>query len=350
MNVTYFNEPDTSVKSVMVFYGGKYPKKTKPDKDVTLPTRLWPNAKYYIRCNLKGAIGTKNKIYFDGLFRGHEFELVSDAVPADMMFIHHENYNLYGGKVAPEPINVANAIREWKGPITIFYNDELFSGFDDYYNFLSKRAQNPNFLKKNPGVMDKVKPTADWDKVTVMFNENKITDWANKHMQNPDIQNVCYLSDIILYDLPKNAKLERAYNNKKGIYIPLFTADRIKVCNKLFNGEVNLTMRGSRSDDLKEEIRGDGKYIPNTELSSVLRQYDWTIYIGKGKPSMYLGATFYEPLLNGLPIFMWRDTDKEEKVFPGLDCYFSSGQELKELVDKWDMKDLYEKQLEIIFG
>jgi hypothetical protein len=349
MNVTYFNEPDTSVKSVMVFYGGKYPKKTKPDKDVTLPTRLWPNAKYYIRCNLKGKIGSDNKMYFDKLFRGKEFELVSEAVPADMMFIHHENYNLYGGTVAPEPIRVANAIREWKGPITIFYNDELFSGFDDFHNFLQKRANNPNFLKKNPGVLEKVPPTTDWDKVTVLFNENKITDWAAQHMQNPEIQNVCYLSDIILYDLPKNAQPKNAYN-KRGIYIPLFTADRIKVCNRLFNGEVDITFKGSRSNDLKPEIAGDGKYIQNTELAGVLRQYDWTIYIGKGKPSMYLGATFYEPLLNGLPIFMWRDTDRDEKVFPGLNCYFSSGEELRSLVEEWDMRELFDKQVKIIFG
>lgn len=347
-NITYFNKPDISVKSVMLFYSGRYPKKTKPAKDITLPTRLWPNAKYYIRCNLKGKIGTNNKIYFDKLFKGKNFELVTDTIEAEMLFIHHENYNLYGGTVAPEAINVSNVIREWKNKITIFYNDELFSGFDDYYNFIQKRAKNPNFLKKNPGILEKIKPTQDWDKVTLLFNENKIMDWADKHMKNPNIKNICYLSDIILYDLPKNINIDRTYN-KRGIYIPLFTADRIKVCNKLFNGKIDITFKGSRSNDLKKEIAGDGKYIQNVDLPVVLKQYDWTIYIGKGKPSSYLGATFYEPLLNGIPIFMWSETDKNKKVFPNIDCYFSSEEELKNLVNKWDLKDLFKKQIKLLF-
>jgi hypothetical protein len=74
MKIKHFNTPDTGVKSVMLFYFGKYPKKTKPAKDVTLPIRLWPNAKYIIRCNTAGNIGKNNLEYFKSLINGYQFD------------------------------------------------------------------------------------------------------------------------------------------------------------------------------------------------------------------------------------------------------------------------------------
>lgn len=68
MRTEFFNQPDETVKSVHVYYTGSFPKSTKPDKDVTLPKRLWPNAKYYIRCKLQGSAGEKNQQYFKKLY------------------------------------------------------------------------------------------------------------------------------------------------------------------------------------------------------------------------------------------------------------------------------------------
>lgn len=352
MKIVHFDKPDTSVKSVMLFYFGKYPKKTKPAKDVTLPIRMWPNAKYYIRCTTTGNIGKSNFEYFKSLFNGHDFTLVDDAVPADMLFIHHENYNCFGGVVRECCVDFARALREWKGPATVFYNDELFSGFSDFSEFIENRAKNENFLIKNPNILEKVKPKTDWSNVTLLMNENKITDWADKHVQSniKDQLTVSYLSDIILYDLPTSGIKGKFKYEKKGVYVPLFTADRISVCNKLFSNNIDITFAGSRSDELKEEIKGDGKYINNTELPTFLRKFDWTIYIGKGKQSSYLGATFYEPLLKGLSVFVWTETDKHKKVFGDLDCYFNSESELIRLVEKWDMKELFREQVQRIFN
>lgn len=353
MKITNFDRPNESIKSVMLFYFGKYPKKTKPAKDVTLPIRLWPNAKYYIRCTTKGNVGKANSEYFRSLFRGHEYHLVEEEVKADMLFIHHENYNCFGGVMRECCIDFARVLAEWKGPATVFYNDELFSGFYDLRDYVENRARNENFLIKNPGILDKVPRKEDWNNVTLLMNENKITDWAEDHVQTDKVRdeiNVSYLSDILLYDLPTSNIKGKANYQKRGVYVPLFTAERISVCDKLFNGNVDISFAGSRSDELKEGIRGDGKYINNIELPNFLRNYDWTIYIGKGKQSSYLGATFYEPLLKGLPVFVWTETDKNRKVFGDLDCYFSSEAELKALVDKWEMKDLFSEQVRRIFG
>lgn len=351
MKTTHFDKPDESVKSVMVFYFGKYPKKTKPAKDVTLPLRLWPNAKYIIRCTTSGNVGKANQEYFRSLFRGHDYRLTSDTVSADMLFIHHENYNCFGGVVRECCVDFARALREWKGRATVFYNDELFSGFYDFREYIENRAKNENFVIKNPNILEKVQWKEDWSNVTLLMNENRITDWADEHVQDSvkDQINVSYLSDIILYDLPTKGIKRKEKYEKKGVYVPLFTADRISVCDKLFNGEVNIAFAGSRSDEIKESIRGDGKYINNIELPAFLRKFDWTIYIGKGKQSSYLGATFYEPLLKGLPVFVWTETDKQKKVFGDLDCYFKNEKDLKDLVEKWDMGELFKEQVRRIF-
>jgi len=352
MNIQHFNKPDESVKSVMVFYFGKYPKKTKPAKDVTLPIRLWPKAKYYIRCTTKGNIGRNNLEYFRGLFKGHEFKLVEDAVPADMLFIHHENYNCFGGVVRDCCVDFAEALKNWEGPATVFYNDELFSGYYDLRDYIEGRAKNENFLVKNPKILERVQRKEDWTNVTLLMNENKITDWADDHVRDSVKHQitVSYLSDIILYDLPTSGIRGKAEYAKKGVYVPLFTAERISVCDKIFDGNVDITFAGSRSDELKEKIRGDGKYINNIELPNFLRKFDWTIYIGKGKQSSYLGATFYEPLLKGLPVFVWTETDKKKKVFGDLDCYFTKESDLVRLVEKWDMKELFAEQVRRIFN
>lgn len=352
MKITDFDRPDESVKSVMLFYFGKYPKKTKPAKDVTLPIRLWPNAKYYIRCTKTGNIGKANLTYFRELFRGYHIELVEDAVPADMLFIHHENYNCFGGVVRECCVDFARILREWEGPATVFYNDELFSGYYDLRDYIENRAKNENFLIKNPAILDRVQRKDDWTNVTLLMNENKITDWADEHVWDgvKDQITVSYLSDIILYDLPTSGIKSKPEYEKKGVYVPLFTAERISVCDKLFSGKVDITFAGSRSDELKEGIRGDGKYINNVELPQFLKRYDWTIYIGKGKQSSYLGATFYEPLLKGLPVFVWTETDEQKKVFGDLDCYFSTEDQLLTLVEKWDMKELFREQVRRIFN
>jgi hypothetical protein len=349
--ISRFINPDLEVKSVMLYYGGKFPKRTKPDKDVTLPTRLFPNAKFYIRCRLDGSIGENNKQYFYKLFKDYDYQLTDQLHQTEALFIHHENYNAFGGKVSQALIDMHNAIQDFESKVYIFYNDELFSGFMDLRDWLDQRAKNENFIKNNPNILEKVQKIKQYNKITLLLNEDKIEQWHLKHV-NPDLEkqiNISYLSDNIIYDLKKPETIKSKYQ-KLGVYIPLFTEKRIQVINKLFkNTDIKIKFLGSRSDELDPSIQGNGKYINNQEMKDLIKQYDWTIYIGKGRPSLYLGATFYEPIIQGLPVFIWLKTDQEKKVFPDLDCYFSNQEELNQLINKWDMKDLLEKQRNIIF-
>ena len=360
MRVTKFNNPENDVQRVMLFYNGRFPKETKPDKDVTLPIRLWPNAHFVIYCNTKKPY-LKNNAYFDNLFKNckggyslvERTEVDALSVPdIDILWIHHENYNLFGGIVQDRVMDRALLTQRWKKKLVIFFNDELFSLFGDFRKFLDNRAKNPNFLVKNPGVLEKLDYKTDWSNVTMLFNEDKIKEWGKSYIAEDIASQVemCYLSDIILYELPKDKPtIKGDLSNKKGCYVPLFTADRISVCNKIFNKNVDITFAGSRSDDLKEEIKGDGVYIKNHDLGEFLRKHDWTIYLGKGRPSAYLGATFYEPLLKGIPVLMWNDTDPDKKVFPGLDCYFSNEDDIKRIISQ-DLESLYQKQIDMIWA
>lgn len=355
--VTNFTQPDLSVKKVVLFYPGRFPKETKPDKDVTLPTRLYPNAHFVIYGNFKKPY-TKNYEYFKRLFDGKSFSLVErtehDALEysdADLLFIHHENYNLFGGIVQDRVMDRAVLTERWKGKIVIFFNDELFSTFTDFRKFLDGRAKNPNFLVKNPGVLEKLPFKDDWSNVTILGNEDRVRLWIHDYMGEDVLKggiNIAYLSDFILYALPRDKPAVEVNESKQGCYVPLFTAERIKVCDEMFSGAVDIKFSGSRSNDLKEGIRGDGAYIKNSELGAFLKQFGWTIYLGKGRFSQYLGATFYEPILKGIPVLVWSVTDPDKKIFPGVDCYFSSEADIARIISG-DLRELYSKQLEVLW-
>ena len=208
MRVTKFNNPENDVQRVMLFYNGRFPKETKPDKDVTLPIRLWPNAHFVIYCNTKKPY-LKNNAYFDNLFKNckggyslvERTEVDALSVPdIDILWIHHENYNLFGGIVQDRVMDRALLTQRWKKKLVIFFNDELFSLFGDFRKFLDNRAKNPNFLVKNPGVLEKLDYKTDWSNVTMLFNEDKIKEWGKSYIAEDIASQVemCYLSDIIL--------------------------------------------------------------------------------------------------------------------------------------------------------
>ena len=364
MKVSAFDKPDLSIKTVILYHGGRYPKNTKPARDIALPARLWPNAKFIIRCDIKGNTGKNNLEYFRKLFTKNEIELISQdisnedicKIPADLLYIHHENFNAFGGVVRKCTIDAASITRLWEGKIYVVYNDESFCGYYDLIDYINKRAKNANFLVKNPTIFEEVKrKETSWNNVTVLMNENNICNWHEWHFPIDYVAkdiNVAYMSNVLLYELNvETIKAKESYN-KKGIYAPLWMQDRTTLCNKMFSGDgtLDLTFKGPGSDKLNDSIKGDGKYVDNLLLRQLFREYDWALYIGRGHTEHITGATFYEPILNGLPVFMWIGIDPNKNTFKDIDCYFSSETELKSLVEKWDMKDLYSKQVKTLFN
>ena len=349
MRLANFNEPDETIKTVLLFFQGGFPRKIIPGKDVTLPSRLWPNAKFYIYLS---SPTMKNKVYFTEMYNGFEIEFVNYYPTCDISYIQYANYNAWGGFINGTLKAQAAFIEEIKTKVYIFFNDEQITCFQDFAKWVHHKNDKPGGDTYNPGLAAKTKFKLDWSNVVVLFNENKLQDWGEKKIKGGINVNIQYLSDIILYDINTSIiKLKQNYKSKRGCYIAFFIDKRVKLLNKLFeNIDIDMDFRGTHSKKLSDHIKGDGSFIKNSELFDILREYDYTIYIGKGVSSMYLGATFYEPLLQGIPIFIWTKTDKEKRIFPNLDVYFETGEELKVLINKWDLEELYKIQIKQTFN
>ena len=133
--------------------------------------------------------------------------------------------------------------------------------------------------------------------------------------------------------------------------------EALELLNKLFK-DVNLYKSlqciGKHSENLLPSLQSSssGKIIENELIPIILKKFSWSMYIGKACKSKYLGATFYEPLLAGIPVFIWEGTDPEHKIFPDIDCYFKNGEELISKVHTYDsikMKELFIKQINSIY-
>ena len=308
---------------------------------------MWPNAHFYIKCDPT----IKNIEYFNKIFNGYNYTITNVVVDCDLLFFLHEMYNSFGGILRNINVYYSQLLNSWKKPIYILFTEELSAPFEDYWDYVQRRSKNNNFVLKNKNAIDNVLKKDDWSDTTLLMSDNILENWADTHVIDKlkDIIKVSYISVFFQFDLPKQVSYKKNYD-KKGIYLPSFSDLRIKLCNKLFSKNLDLTFLGSRSNELKPEIAGNGVYTDIFLLKQILQQYDWTIYIGKGKKSKYIGSTLYEPIKYGLPVFVWLGTDPEKKTFPTIDCYFSTEAELQALVDKWDIKDLYTKQAFYIFG
>lgn len=354
-----FSKPNQKVKKVIIYNPGYYPKPIRPIKDLTLPMRLWPNAEIHMIGNFDQTNKRHHKNidwFTENISSNIKYwtDLDQSLNSEDnLLFIHHNTYNAFGGIAHPSLLEQYKLTISFKGQVVVFYNDELLTDYDDFVDWLNGRATNQNFKEKNKELIEeanKIEQKQDWSNVAIMANQNLVADWANDHVSSDLIHkglNIIYLSDHLLYDINTNAiKPSKTDKSGLGIYIALLTGPRITVCNKLFAGQNDLTLKfsGSKSNELDPSIAGDGQFIENKRLGSVLAQYDWSIYIGKGKWSKYLGATFYEPLLAGIPVFVWTKTDPNKKIFGQLDCYFSSWQELKKLTEQ-DLANLHQQQI-----
>lgn len=359
-----FSQPRMDVKSVLCFYHGKFPKITRPDKDVTLSHRLFPNAKLYIRCK---SDDEQTRVYLTTLFNGKcQIELIPDAldcskIPAEVLFLQQDCWLFFGGVIEKGCLQNALIMQKWTKEAYIFYNDESLGALASLWEIMKLRKYSGQFMNRNQSAYIQVKEKKDWSQVHVLANENRLCNWMTERVSDDLKQKgiQCdYLSDIILYDLkqPLITSRPKCITNTCGIFIGSFHQTRAKAWNKIFPEPIpyfQIDVFGNGSDKLKS-YTGSGEYISNAESLKKFPNYQWSIYLGKGTPSLYLGATFFEPLLNYCPIFVWTGTDPDKKLFPGLDCYFTTKEDLKNLVWKWfydlnETRDLWHHQINCIF-
>lgn len=364
MNISHFTEPDLTVKSCLVYLNGIYPPKNSfyVEKDLNLPARLYPNAKIYIRCRC-GEAEFKNLQFFKKLYPNRNIKLVPDNkiyddAPVDVIWFIHYNFIFFGGKMDDYMVAKQIALQNFKGKIHILFNEEMTKTFEPLWDYVQHR--NENFRNLNSGVISFLKEKKDWSNVTLIANEDKFGQWVNERPieRLRDTINISYLSDKILYDLPSAEKLQctvgnQQENDHRGIYVAFFNPGRISCFKKHLNTScLNLDIFGPKSNELQNYF-GTGEPVSNVTAKELMSspKYQYSIYIGKGSPSLYLGATFYEPILLGKPLFIWEGTDPDHKLFGNTNCYFKDDAHLKQMLGEYStegLKHLWETQVKLL--
>lgn len=371
--ITYFDKPDLAAKNVLLFFHGGFPKNCVMHKDATLPVRMWPNANFTIRCRKD----EETIEYFEKLYAGRNISFVSETLNIEYLNINdydaiYSHYILMcsmRATLGAPVIDFQSMIYTSTVPTYVFFNDENIEPFKILVDFVKyqKQKNSIDMTQLNKYMMKTFKninKNQSFSNIHILCNQNKISDWGESCYKEYTMESdfkICYLSDIILYDLPtKEVMLSRVhdcYYNYDGIFIAFFLKERVELLNKLFK-DVNLYKSlqciGKHSENLLPSLQSSssGKIIENELIPIILKKFSWSMYIGKACKSKYLGATFYEPLLAGIPVFIWEGTDPEHKIFPDIDCYFKNGEELISKVHTYDsikMKELFIKQINSIY-
>lgn len=347
-----YTKPFTEIKSILLHFHGKYPHIFTPLKDITFPQRIFPNAKFYIRCNARDP---ETRIYFAELYKDFEFEIVDEKantlnLDIDAVFAKQEGFSYYGGVIEKYCMDYNIMLNTFKGKIFILYNDEALRPFDTLDNEYKNRPE--TWFIRNKNILNKIpKRTFDYSNTLILANDNRISNWVEdgNFISQYAIDNnigLMYLTDKVLYDLPDTIDLTKFPKTKniklKGIFISLFFGTRIPTWNRIMRDEsLDLKIYGTGSQKLKYYKVDKVELIPNTEIPEYYYNHDYSLYMGKGTESLYLGATFFVPLLNYCPLFIWRGTDPNEKLFPGIDCYYDDSEQLAQLLNKYETDDKY---------
>lgn len=367
--ITHFDKPDLTVKNVLVWQHGTYPKNNVMHKDAELPMRMFPNARFTIRCK-----PTDETIqYFMDHYKGFNVKIVNqedesifkriESNEFDAIFSQCYLFLTYRKELDKPLIEFQRMLFTSRVNTYIFYNEEVLPSFvviTDYvkHKFKSEGIkivdENPYLAKSFKNVDKNRKDFSNWK---LLLNEDRVMDHSHTtYKEHVDTFNfeICYLSDVILYDLPKRETINiKQSTTKNGVYIGAYFAGRVALIKKYFdeNTDISFKFIGIGSHHLQKRWHNEftGNHFPNSDVRKKLMEHDYSTYFGKGRQSRYLGATFYEPLLAGIPVFIWIDTDKDKQIFPNLDCYFRTESELNELVKNTNLSELCKQQIDIIY-
>jgi hypothetical protein len=188
----------------------------------------------------------------------------------------------------------------------------------------------------------------NYDNVFFIKNGNSnFCKWRVKEFKQSKVlnskENSIYLGDNLIFDV-KNKQKE--FNFKfcfesvnKFIHIGFFKTAGLKK-EKLFHkfdlsNILDLYCIGLKSTDLNYAIELN-KPLKNREYFELLNLYSGYLFLGKGDVNSeltYVNKTIYDCFIAKIPIFVYSEIDKNKKLFPNIDCYFSNQQELERLFE-----------------
>lgn len=376
ISVNKFSEKDwLDVKSVFVYFHGSFPKHAYPIKDTSLPRRMFPNAnKFYIRCKKT----LENTEYFSKLYSGKndlgediEIKLINDQLDIawkivskdiDVMYMPWVGFDGYQKNLGKHKEKFHKTIHEFRKPIYLFVNDPSNSSFFAFSDYLSRPDVDESrfhWFKPENELYEHVKFVPN-DTPFTKATRGKY--WWSRHFSKISDRfdiNVAPLSDIIIYDLPKShevllPKMHEDYSKRRGIWVGTCFEERSNYINLVFTDGIldfRFMGRGTEKFELYSNKNADENNVENRMLPGLFKSHDYSIYFSRGKFVNMLGATFYEPLLHGLPLFLSKVCDPYMEIFPDIpECYWENEWDLKRSVDSVDMEDLWLRQIRHLFG
>ena len=376
ISVEKFSDKDwLNIKTVFVYFNGSFPKRAYPIKDTSLPRRMFPHAnKFYIRCRRSAA----NIEYFSKLYLGKnelgediKLKLVDDRMDiswqqvqkdVDVMYMPWIGFDGYQKQLGSAKTNFHKTIHEFRKPIYLFVNDPKNSSFFAFSDYLRRDDVDET-------VHTWFKPEMEsYEHVRFVPNDTpfeKATNgkyWWSRHFEKISERfnvTVKPLSDIIIYDLPKSSdmllgKIHTDYSKKRGIWVGTCFDERANYINKVFTFGIldfKFMGRGSEKFNFYSNKDSDDNNVQNDMLPGLFAQNDYSIYFSRGSFVNMLGATFYEPILNGLPQFVSEVCDPYHEIFPDCpECYWENEYDLKRNLHLTDLEDLWVKQVRHLFG
>lgn len=376
------NVGDETVKHVFVNFGGKFPKNYIQYKDADLPMRLWPNAKFTIKCN-SGDYATIN--YFtqlygcdrilkfcddDDIFKSEAYET------AEVLYCMWIGNSKISNKVTKSELNFHTAMHLFKGEVFLLFNDIGLPSYRNFNNVIRDRIDNDDTyldsqLLKNEIAM-LLSSDERYSKFTIgirnniMHNDGKY--WWNNRMKkiNFDGQNIFknrieVLSDVLMYDMPDMDSLEYNKHNHqdtktsypRGIFIGTCFPERIDLFNKLFDDELinfEISLRGAGSEKINSPYASKEGRVESHRVGEIIKDYDYGIYIARGKWIEFAGQSIYDPIIFGKPVFIYEPIDMKHELMPGEDCcYFNTAEELRDKVNSINLEDLFNRQKKSLY-
>lgn len=344
-HTNHINQPSLEPKKILLWFRGDFPTTNVSVDSFLLPKRIWPNAEITVRCNTRNiqTIAWVNKVS-DKTYKFMSDEISPRAVAWrewDIVWNHDYWFiKKYDDQVA---------IDEWRKILEHVHLTDIYTLYCD------------------PLVLNKIAPVGrrlNWSNVHVVFNQDIVKDYAPSMFD--DLFSACtvkptieYINMRIYYNLPD----EFHFNDRKsfmtdpfGCYFAHFHEPRLNFFKNViptFPEKYPINIGGRNANKLVRFSKAYANSVicdkfRHDHIMDMLKKYDWGLYIGRCRSIPWIGMSFYLPLLAGIPIFCYTKAKEASALFDGLDCFFSTQEELEALLIKTDFRKLYEQQIERI--
>lgn len=341
----HINTPSSDPKKILLWFRGDFPTTNVSVDSFMLPQRIWPNATITVRCNTENlqTIAWVKKV------SGGKYRMISDKIkPRDINWPDWDivwNHDYWFIKKFKDQ----TAIIEWQEILANVFTTEIYSLYCD------------------PLVLNQIEPIyhrLNWSNVTVVFNQDIVEDYAPKMFSDKFAActvrpTIAYINMRMYYNLPD----EFQYTDRKsfmtdpfGCYFAHFHEPRINFFKKVlptFPEKYPINIGGRNANKVMHISHAYERAVicdkfSHDHIMDMLKDYDWGLYIGRCRPIPWIGMSFYLPLLAGIPIFCYTKAKEARAIFGNLNCYFSTQEELEQLVKNTDYKKLYNEQIKCI--